>query len=50
MRTTAAAMAIIIMIGSLSPSSPETYQFYNGNNYNEDDGSSHGYYYYDRLA
>ena len=50
MRTTAAAMAIIIMTGSLSPPSPDTYQYCNGNNYNEDDGSSHGYYYYDRLA
>ena len=50
MRTTAAATAIVIMTGSLSPSSPETDQYYNGNNYNENDGSSHGYYYYDRLA
>ena len=50
MRTTEAATAIIIMTGSLSPSSPETYQYNNGNNYNEDDGSSHGYYYYDKLA
>ena len=46
----AAATAITIMTGSLSPSSPETYQYYNGNIFNEDDGSSQGYYYYDRLA
>ena len=50
MRTTAAVTAIIIMAGSLSLSSPETYQYCNGNNYNEDDGSSNGYYYYDSLA
>ena len=50
MKTTAATTAIIIMTGSLSPSSPETYQYYNGYNYNENDGSSHVYYYYDRLA